>query len=405
MPISSKVARHALVLATVPALLVASFPLAGQADPAVDSSAVVNSWERTAIRTIYTETVSPVPVGMLYLGFTSLAMYDAARTAEARHASPAAALAVAAHDVLVEYFPVSETNLDADLAATLADVPDGPAEQKGIRIGAAVAERLIEQRADDGRNDTSIVYSKPPAPGIWQPAPGAEFLAPWIGFVDPLLVRRPTRVDGPDALTSYQYTADFLEVKQVGPATGADRTEVQTDTALFMNTNVVIMVTEGLLAHLDANPMSLLETSRLFAAMHVAMTDSVIQCWRLKYEIGFWRPSQAIQGADTDGNPATIADPAWAPLIPNPPYPDYVSGHGSLTAPAIEAIRQTLGEETALTLHSYNTGADRTYPNLSTIEYDAFMARIWGGLHFRTAMEDAYLIGHDIADRVLDRLD
>ena len=134
------------------------------------------------------------------------------------------------------------------------------------------------------------------------------------------------------------------------------------------------------------------------------MSDALITCWRLKYDVGFWRPFQAIHGADTDGNPATTPDPGWAPLIANPPYSDYVSGHGCLTSPAVQTIRRLLGENTTLTLHSYNTKADRTYPTLGAIEHDAFHARIWGGLHFRTAMEDAYAIGHEAADEILGKL-
>lgn len=145
-------------------------------------------------------------------------------------------------------------------------------------------------------------------------------------------------------------------------------------------------------------------TPRLFAVMHTAMSDAIILCWRLKYDVGFWRPFQAIQAAETDGNPATTADPTWTPLIPNPPYSDYVSGHGCLTAPAVQAIRRTLGERTPLTLHSYVTNTERTFANLRDLEHDAFYARIWGGLHFRTAMDDAYAIGHAAADQVLRRL-
>ena len=75
--------------------------------------------------------------------------------------------------------------------------------------------------------------------------------------------------------------------------------------------------------------MSLSDTARLFAAVHAAQTDSLIQCWRLKRDVGFWRPIQAIRDADLDGNPATTPRTrTWTPLIPNPPYSDYVSGHG-----------------------------------------------------------------------------
>jgi hypothetical protein len=405
-PSRRTVAATTALITAVPLALTAGGSVAsgGTTRAPATPSAVVADWERTSIRTIYTENASPVPVGVLYLGFTSLAMYNAAKLADRWHGSPAAAAAVAAHDVLEEYFANSAAALDRDLTASLEVIPDGRAKRAGMGIGDGVASRLIKSREHDGRNDASIVYRKKDAPGVWQPAPGGGMLAPWIGFVDPFVLHRPIRANGPDPITSFEYALDYQEVKTAGALTGADRTDHQTDTALFFNSNSAIMVGEGLLRYLDAHPLSLLEAARLFAVMHAAMTDAVITCWRLKYDAGFWRPFQAIHGADTDGNPATIADPNWAPLIPNPSYSDYVSGHGCLTSPATQAIRRTLGEGTSLSLHSYSTNADRVYPNLTTIEYDAFHARIWGGLHFRDAVEDAYAIGHQAADLVLGKL-
>lgn len=364
------------------------------------SSAVARDWERILIRTVYTEAVSPVPVGVPYLGFTSVAMRNAVRTAYRQgHASAGAAVAVAAHDVLATYFPASKTHLDADLAASLAALPDGGWKNRGIRIGADAASDMIARRTDDGRNDTSIVYARDPKPGTWQPAPGGAMLAPWLGFVDLLVLPSRIKVDGPDALTSRQYAADYLEVKRTGAVVGADRTAAQTDTALFFNSNSAIMISEALLSYLGQHPVSLGKTVRLFAVMHSSMTDSVITCWRLKYAVGFWRPNQAIAGAADDGNPATVAEPGWTPLVATPPYSEYVSGHACLTAPAVETIRMLLGDETPLTLHSYNTNTDRTYPTLTEIEFDAFHARIWSGLHFRDAMQDGYYIGHTAAHR------
>jgi len=401
----------------VPVLLVVVLALASVSSASAESAtevdraapsqaAVVHNWEQTSIDTIYKPpagmTPTPIPVGVLYLGFTSLAMYRAAQAAGYARASQVAAIAVAAHDVLVAYYP-DTAGLDEKLAASLSSVPDGWAKQRGTAIGAFVAHRLIKSREDDGRNDTSIVYSKPPQPGIWQPQP-AEMLAPWLGFVDPLVLRAGIKVDGPDPINSMAYAFDYQEVKRIGAKDGADRTQSQTDTALFFNSNSAIMVSEALLDYLNENPLGLRETARLFAVAHSAMADAIITCWRLKYEVGFWRPNQAIQGAASDGNPATIPDTSWEPLLPTPPYSDYVSGHGCLTGPAIQAIRNTLGEETALTLHSYPTNSDKPYPNLSSIEFDTFHARIWGGLHFRDAMEDAYYIGHEAADRVQRQL-
>ena len=133
-------------------------------------------WQRTAARTVYTEGGSAPPAGGLYLAFTSLAVHKAATEGQSHgtHAA-AAAVAIAAHDVLVEYFPGSTTKLAADRAASLAMVPDGKKEAAGVSIGAAAADRMIASRVNDGRN-ASIVYSKPQAPGIWQPpASGMAF--------------------------------------------------------------------------------------------------------------------------------------------------------------------------------------------------------------------------------------
>jgi hypothetical protein len=284
--------------------------------------------------------------------------------------------------------------------------------QRGEQAGRQAARDLIADRVGDGRDDASVVYSRVAAPGVW-PADATlkeGMLVPWLGFVRPLLLDQPIRprgVTGPDALTSADYAADYDEVKRLGSLELSARTTRQTDTALFFNSNSAIMITEGVLRYMDAHPVSLTETARLFAAMHTAESDAIITCWRLKYKVGFWRPFQAIHAADTDGNPATTPDPAWTPLIANPPYSDYVSGHGCLTSPTVQIIRRTLGENTPLRLHSYSTliqRTDRDYRTLGAIEHDAFHARIWGGLHFRTAMEDAYAIGHTAADQVLHRL-
>ena len=196
-------------------------------------------------------------------------------------------------------------------------------------------------------------------------------------------------------------------MKSLGRSTSTTRTEAERQTALFFNSNPPIMYGEALIGHLQKHPIGLAESARLFAAVHATMTDSVIQCWRLKRDVGFWRPSQAINGADSDGNPATTPLPppdTWTPLVPNPPYSDYVSGHGCLTGSTMEVIRRTLGEHTNLTLVSVNSPIPRTYTRLRDLEHDAFYARIWSGLHFWTAMDDAYRIGHVTARRVLKAL-
>jgi hypothetical protein len=295
--------------------------------------------------------------------------------------------------------------LASDFQATLDQVPDGRAERVGVRVGRRAAERMIESRHHDGYADPTFHYTKPDLPGYWQPPPETgDMLAPWLGSLRPLVVRGTVRVDGPHPLTSRAYAREFDEVKRLGSATSSERTEWQTATALFFNSNSAVMVGDALIRRLEQEPIGSRRTARVFAAMHAAMTDTLIRCWELKRDIGFWRPSEAIVEAEEDGNPDTVAETGWTPLVPNPPYPDYVSGHACLTGPAVEVVRQTLGEHTALELVSVNAPDPRVFERLRSIERQAFMARIWSGLHFRKAMEDGYYIGHETARRVLKLL-
>jgi hypothetical protein len=335
-----------------------------------------------------------------------MAMYDAiGRSFQRDDSSEQAAVAAAAHGVLTTYFPLQRTDLDIFLQATRDKVPDGRAERVGVRIGRRAAARMIESRHHDGYGDPTFHYNKPDLPGYWQPPPETgDMLAAWLGSLRPLVLRGTVEVDGPPQLTSRAYAREFNEVRRLGSATSTDRTKKQTATALFYNSNSAVMVGDALIRLLENEPIGPRRTARLFAAMHAAMTDTVIRCWELKRDVGFWRPSEAIAKADQDANPHTTAETGWTPLVANPPYSDYVSGHACLTGPAVEIIRQTLGEHTRLELVSANSPDPRVFERLRTIEHQAFMARIWSGLHFRTAMEDGYYIGHKTARRVLQRL-
>lgn len=399
------------LLAGVAAVTAAAPPVAGAAQRhacrattgGAAAPAVLLSWQTTAIRTIYTENAQPVPVGALYLGFTSLAVLDAVRHAPQGPAPQARAAAVAAHDVLAASFPASQGALDADLATTLGTLPPTSCDQAATGAGQLAASSMLAARADDGRGDPSYVYSRPAAPGVWQP-PATGMLAPWLGFVRPLVLCHVLTAPGPDALTSRAYAADYDEVRRLGAADSTERTAAQTATSLFFNSNSATMLTEALVRRLADHPLSVGRTAFLFGAGHGAMADAIIAVWRLKYEVGFWRPVQAVAGAADDGNPATQPQAGWTSLLPTPPYSDYVSGHAGLTGPMAQVIRRLLGNDTPLVLHSYNTGTDRAYATISAIEADAKESRIWGGLHFRRAMDDGYSIAHRTANAVLARL-
>jgi hypothetical protein len=401
------IALTALVAAPLAVITTTATPATAGDGPLASSVAV--SWQRTALRTIFTETVpTPAPpVVAIYLSFTSLAVHDAAREAlrGGGTLSATAAVAQAAHDVLWEYFPASRTNLDADLAASLDLVKDGRKEDRGVAIGAEAADRMIASRVGDGRGDTSIVYSKPAGPGVWQP-PATGMALAWLGFMKPVVGVPTVQLDGPDPLGSPAYAIDYNEVKRVGSTTSetsGDRTAAETEISRFFNNPITVILRDALIRRMQAEPMGLLPTTRLFARIDAAQVESFIQTWRLKYDVGFWRPFQAIAGAGGDGNGATDPQTGWAPLITNPAYSDYTSGHAAGTSPFAEIMRQTFGDDTPLVL-KWPGFADHPYATLTALEHDAFMARIWGGLHFRDAMEDGYLLGRTVARDVMCRV-
>jgi hypothetical protein len=368
---------------------------------------VVNQWNAIAVRTVFTERATPIPAGQVYLGFVSAAVYDAvlANRAQAKRGvrpSMKAAVATAAHDVLAEYFPDSASNLRADFDTTLADVPNGRAEDRGIRIGATSATQVIVDRLADGR-DAAITLDVAPAPGVWRPtAPNTSMLVPWLGFVRPLLLDSPTQIklDGPDALNSRQYTRDFAEVKAVGELDSSVRTARQTRTALFWNFNVALMFNAAMRDLADREDMGAREAATMFAAVNMTTADSAITCWRAKFDHPFWRPVTAIREAAADGNPATTADPTWTPLAETPPYPDYTSGHQCLTASVATGLAQLAGSDRiGLNVTSLAAGVPvtRHYTSARQMAREAFLSRIWLGIHFRTAMQDAGSIGRQSA--------
>ena len=381
---------------------------AGPQDDHVKAAEAAVMWQRIAVRTIWTETVPlpAPPVGSMYLTFTSLAVHDAASEAQRRgRVAATAAVATAAHDVLWEYFPASRTNLDADLTATMARIPDGKKADAGAAIGAAAADAMIASRVGDGRFDLSRVYSKAPGVGVWQPGPGAPttgggMALAWLGFLKPVVDVAPVALDGHDPLTSPAYAADYIEVADLGSTTSTTRTPEQTAIAQFFNLPTISAAYRLAVCDvLDGEPMGLLPTTRMFARMDAAVLTSFIQTFRLKFDVGFWRPYQAIAGAASDGNPATAPQTGWTPLVTNPSYSDYTSGHAAATGSWVEVVRQTLGDDTALVLRIGSQA--RPYANLTALEHDTLHARIWGGLHFRDAMDDGYYLAHTTADRVM----
>ena len=405
----------------VAALIATSLSGVSSAAPSQDvDPQVIRDWNATMVATVVVDAGKANAEAFMWFGFVQAAVYNAVEGITENYelyrwdkegpedASPEAAAAAAAHDVLLEYFPGSKARLDAQLTASLAGVADGSAEQQGVAYGEAAAARLIKLRENDGRN-APITFDDEPAKGVWRPTPEARlpFFDPWLGQVEPLMMTSATqfRPGPPPALTSARYTADFNEVKELGAKDSATRTAEQTETALF-TTDVAIGGYQAALRDLTArHAMDISDTARLFAAVDMSITDAIIAVWDSKYYFGYWRPITAIRYAGGDGNRQTVRDPAWEPFVPTgtPPYPEYVSGFNGVTGAFTGSLSEILGDdEIDVYITSATAGVTRHYETAAALNQDGIDGRVCLGIHFRTADKVAIRIGTQIADWGLD---
>jgi hypothetical protein len=324
------------------------------------------------------------------------------RVRAARHESVIAAVASAAHAVLLARYPEQQASLDAALARSLAQVPDGAAEADGAAVGDAVATALLALRAGD-HSDDEVAYAPGSGPGVWVPTPPSfsPALEPGWGLVTPYLLRSGSqfRPPPPPAPTSFGYTRDFREVKAVGEATSTTRTPRQTETAQFWNATGAKLWNQAVRQLVLARAFEPTSAARAFALLNLAGADAAIATWDTKFTYSQWRPVTAIRAADTDGNPDTSPDPDWSPLLVTPPHPDYVSAASTIAGAAETVLGDIFGRRPgAFSLTSPAVpGLVRTYGSFSAAADEDVDARVWGGIHWRTSDRVGRALGQRIA--------
>ena len=413
--------RRGFVAALLSGLLLAStisgIVLAGSPAPAADAS-VITYWNAVAVDVIATDAKKGAAEANFWLAFEQSAVYNAVVGITERYdlykwnahapnrSSPQAAAAAAAYHVLLTYFPASQVRLDAAYAASLALIPDGRARDRGLRFGERAAARIVKLRANDGRF-APIEFSQLPAPGVWRPTLPlfAKMFDPWLSQVRPFTLKKPSqfRPGDPPALTSKRYAREFNEVKDFGSKTSTLRSAEQTQTALFFSDIAVGPLQAALRDLVTRHGLNISKSARLFAAVDLSLADATMSIWDSKVHFGLWRPITAIQLADTDGNPDTAVDAKWEPLIPTPPYPEYASGLSAVMGAVSRALTRVLGTSRIdLFISSTAAGVTRHYEWASQLNQDVIDARIWSGIHFRTADNVGNRIGKKVADWALD---
>ncbi len=360
----------------------------------------------------------------VYMGIVHVAIYDAAVAIEGGYTpyaptptappgtSAGAAIATAAYETLTGLQPqlgANQTILDADHAAYMAAISDGAAKTNGIAIGEQVAQAVLARRTNDGRGCRTTLTDLgplPPAPGVWQPAPGTV-LGLCLPGMRPLALTSASRFrpDGPNALASREYADDLNQVRQLGRSDSAIRTPEQTNEALFWTDHDIRQWNDGLLRLAAARGLDFMQTARMLAMAHVAGGDAMIACFDAKYHFWFWRPYQAIPLADTDGNPGTVADSTWLPLRTTPNFPEYPSAHACHSTGVVEALDAFFGtDKVAFSLDSRVTGTTDDYERLHDVVKEVDWARVLVGFHFRNSDLQGSALGRKVGRYVADHL-
>jgi hypothetical protein len=346
------------------------------------------------------------------------AIYDAVRAVDRKGGAYAidvdvpagtsveAAAVAAAYGTLVRLAPAERSMLDAALNVSLSKIADGQAKIDGTALGQQIAEKIVALRSSDGAALKVTLTAKPGA-GLYQLTPPQSqpaILAQW-GSLTPFVLRDRTGLDfkGPPAVTTAQFARDFDEVRTVGARNSTTRTADQTAAAIFWTVQTAVPWHAAARAASAAKQLSLSENARLFALLSMASADSQIIAFAEKYDRPHWRPITAIRAA-TDLNIAALkGDAGWEPLLVTPPHPEYPSAHAIFSGAAEAVLRGFFGrDEVDVSVTAPGPfGVTRTYHKFSELTEEVDNARVWGGIHFRSADVDGSEIGRKIGEIVM----
>ena len=413
------------------AVLVCSF-VANAQDSDQDPNQVLE-WNEIFIDTLI-RTNTPNSSSQRLGAIVHTAIFDAYNGIERRYtpiyvrddapkgASRRAAVIAAAYTALAGVFPESQKPLlDASYVGSLAALSDdgdgGESREHGIAWGTAVALAVLAWRATDGFASPQEPFRGGIAVGQWRPTPPGfgAMSAQGLAFTSMFVLDSDTqfRPGPPRGLGSPTYTEDFNTVKALGRNVGSTRTEEQTALAQFWEGNASTHWNQAANQMARANHLSLSDCNRLLAVLNVAMADTAFTTWSAKRFYGqlpfevTWRPVTSIPLADTDGNPDTVPDPAWSPLVTTPSHPEYPAGHpGQNGAAATVLLSYFADQDQTFTLTTGSTS--RTYTSVAQARADGNNARVWGGMHYPStvAISDAEgeAIAHYVNQNFMQRL-
>lgn len=380
------------------------------------SGEVVMEWNQQAVALTLLPAFSLAPVQQTrVMAIVQVAVHDAVNGITGdyetylspgpapENASAEAAAIAAAHHALKNVFqltPTQAASLDAAYSDSLAAHGLSPGDP-GVEYGRSVAAAIIALRANDYSAQAQFNYTAPGAgtPGVWVPLTSAPALLAGWGNVSPWVLRSGSqfRPEAPPPLDSEQYAQDYNEIKIIGASSSPTRTAVQTQIATFWRASPTAIWNPVMRQVVAARNPDLSATARTFALVYLAVADASIACWDAKYTYNYWRPEPAIRNGAFDGNDLTAGDAAWTPLFATPPHPEYTSGHSTNSSAMATILELLFDDNPGVPLVVTISGITRQWDTFGAAVDEVIDARVYSGIHFRTADEVGARLGRQVA--------
>jgi hypothetical protein len=345
---------------------------------------VITDWNEKAVAFV-TGKMAPA-AGQRIVTIMQVAMFDAVNSIDRRYrpyltqlpaaasTSKEAAAAAAAGTVLASLNPQAEGEFRSATATYLATIPDSDAKAQGIKLGEAIAAKILEVRANDGA-DAPDSYRPKTKPGVYVATP------PMISSTWPNLK--------PFAKASTKRSARQTEDARFWLITGPQSGDP-----------IVRQLAK-------AKEMSVLDCARFMALVAIAAADAGIAVFDAKYQYDFWRPMTAIRNGDIDDNPATERDATWQPIDNTPMHPEYPCAHCIVSGAIAAAVEAALGtaEIPEISMTSPTApGVTHRWTNIRAYNEEVSHARIWAGFHYRFSVRVGQDMGRKVGRYVVDTI-
>ena len=290
-----------------------------------------------------------------------------------------------------------------------SDVPP-PFFARSVTQGQLVADAVFDWAATDGYATlNNCPFTPPRGPGLWVPTPPAFALPlqPCWGQLVPFVLSSGAECAPPPHPPYSEDPASqfFLDAKEVYDTVTALTPEQQTIAQYWADGPGATGTPAGhwiaIVGQLAATDnLSLVTAAEAYARVGIAVADSFIACWDTKYHYNLLRPVTYIRH---------LLAPAWLPLIGTPPFPEYTSGHSVQSGAAATVLTNMFGERAFIDTTRVDYGlvpplAPRSFNSFIEAANEAAISRLYGGIHFRPAIErgveQGFCIGHTIIDRI-----